>query len=357
MQGISFKKIKDFDREDMLDKLLKFPLQIKEAKRIAEESLIPKYRNFKKILFSGLGGSAIGGDLVRSYLYLKSKIPVFVNREYILPSFVDKETLIFISSYSGNTEETVSSYKEAKKKNAKIIVISSGGILKEMAKRDKICHISIPSGLPPRNSLGYLSIIPLVILSRLIFIKDLDREIEESHLVLKRLRDRLSPEVSVSKNQAKEISNFLFKKFLIIYTSSLNFDCCAVRFRAQLNENSKSLGSVNFFPELNHNEIEGFKNLKFLFKDFAIIILRDKREDLNIKRRIEITKEIIEKEGIKIKEISSAGNSLLARIFSLIYLCDFISFYLAILNRTDPTPVDKIAYLKDQLAKSKINKK
>lgn len=351
MKDILYKVIKDFDRGNMLVRLLDFPLQIEDAKRIGEEVFLPKYRNFKKILFSGLGGSAIGGDLVRSYLYLKSPLPIFVNREYILPSFVDNQTLVFICSYSGNTEETISSYREAKKKNAKIIVISSGGVLKDLAKKDKIPHIQIPSGFPPRSALGYLSITPLVILNRLIPIKDLDEEIEESILILENLKEELKPEISTPKNQGKRIAFFLFKKFVITYSTSLNFDCCAIRFRAQIAENSKQLGSVNLFPELNHNEIEGFRNPKFLSKDFVVLILRGRGEPLNIKKRIEITKRIIEGEKIKIKEVFSRGKGLLAKIFSLIYSCDFISFYLAILNEIDPTPVEKIGYLKKELTK------
>ncbi len=351
MKDTLYKTIRDFDRGNMLTRLLDFPLQIEDARRIGEEVFLPKYKNFKKILFSGLGGSAIGGDLVRSYLYLKSPLPILVNREYILPSFVDNQTLVFISSYSGNTEETVSSYREAKKKDAKIIVISSGGILKDLAKKDKIPHIQIPSGFPPRNALGYLSITPLVILNRLIPIKDLDEEIGESILILENLKEELKPETPIPKNQAKRITFSLFKKIVIIYSASLNFDCCATRFRAQIAENSKQLSSVNLFPELNHNEIEGFRNPKFLSEDFVVLILRDRGEPLNIKKRIEITKRIIEKERIKIKEIFSRGEKLLAKILSLIYFCDFISFYLAILNRIDPTPVERIEYLKKELAK------
>lgn len=351
MKDIPYKAIKDFDRGNMLAKLLDFPLQIEDAKRIGEEISLSNYKNFKKIVFSGLGGSAIGGDLVRSYLYSKFPFPISVNREYILPSFVDNQTLIFICSYSGNTEETISSYREAKKKNAKIIVVSSGGILKDLAKKDKVSHIQIPSGFSPRNALGYLSIVPLVILNRLIPIKDLDEEIGESILILKNLKEELRSETSISKNQAKRIALFLFKKFVIIYSASLNFDCCAIRFRTQIAENSKQLSSVNLFPELNHNEIEGFGNLKFLSKDFVVVILRDKDEPPNIKKRIEITKRIIRREGIKIKEVFSRGKGLLAKILSLIYFCDFISFYLAILNKIDPTPVEKIEYLKKELVK------
>ena len=351
MRDITLKEIRNFDKEGMLEKLLNFPFQIKDAKRIGELVDLKNFGDFEKILFSGLGGSAISGDLVRDYLYLKCKIPVFVNRDYLLPSFVDEKTLVFISSYSGNTEETVSSYKDAKKRKAEIIVVSSGGILKDLAKKDRVIYVSIPSGLQPRNSLGYLSIIPLVILNRAISIKGLNREIEESFLVLERLRERLNPDVSISENQAKTLSFSILKKFLIIYSSSLNFECCATRFRTQIAENAKSLSSVNLFPELNHNEIEGLRNPKFLSKDSITIILRDKKEPMNIKRRIEITKKIIEREKIRIKEIWSEGKGLLARIFSLIYLCDFISFYLAILNKTDPTPVEKIEYLKKELAK------
>jgi glucose/mannose-6-phosphate isomerase len=345
--------LKKFDKSNMLGLLLDFPEQCRAAQQVAKGArILFERRDFKRIVFSGLGGSAIGADLVRSYLYFESKVPIQVLREYELPAYVDSSTLVFVTSYSGNTEETLSAYIEAKNKGATLVVISSGGRLKEYAQRDNITFIEIPKGLPPRCALGYLSIIPLCLLAKLGLIKDVQQSINQMISVLEGLKEKsINPRVTQRGNIAKTVAAKLFNKFAIIYSASVHFDVCATRLRGQLNENSKALASSHVFPEMNHNEIVGWQNPKRLFKDLVILMLRDKSMHPRVAKRMEITKDILKKEGIEIIEVWSQGADLLSRIFSLIYIGDFISYYLAILYRIDPTPVERVTYLKDQLAK------
>ncbi|MCM8795443.1 MAG: bifunctional phosphoglucose/phosphomannose isomerase [Candidatus Omnitrophica bacterium] len=355
MRGLNLKTIKKIDKSDMLSLLLDFPGQCKAALDIGKRTeLLFDHNAFNKIVFCGLGGSAIGADLVRSYLYFESKIPIIVLREYNLPGYVDNSSLVFISSYSGNTEETLSSYLEAKNKNAFIITISSGGKLEEYAHADKITFIPIPSGLPPRCALGYLSIVPLAILGKLGIIPkvDIDSSIRQMIEILDDLKDNsLKPTIAQSDNLAKSIAKKLYHKFSIVYSPSVHFDVCATRLRGQLNENSKALASSHVFPEMNHNEIVGWQNPRRLFKDFVVLMLRDSRAHPRVEKRMNITKDILNKEGIRVLEIYSHGEDLLSRIFSLIYIGDFISYYLAILYGIDPTPVERVTYLKNQLVK------
>lgn len=351
----SLANIKKFDKSGMLDLLLDFPLQCKQAYDIAKVSqLLFEKKDFTKIVFAGLGGSAIGADMVRSYLYFESKIPISVCREYDLPAYVDNSTLVFISSYSGNTEETLSAYQQAKGKGASLILISSDGALKECATKDKLTFIEIPRGLPPRCALGYLSIIPLVLLNKLGVVQDIAPSIVEMVEVLEGLKNKnLNPRIGQKDNIAKYIADKLFNKFPVIYSSSIHFDAVVMRLRGQLNENSKSLASTHVFPEMNHNEIVGWQNPKKLFKDFVVLMLRDKDMHPRITKRMDITGGILKEEGLRVLEIWSRGENLLSRIFSLIYIGDFISFYLAILYGIDPTPVDRVTYLKKRLAESK----
>lgn len=351
---LNSRHIKKIDKSNMLDLLLDFPLQCKAAVGIAQRTkILFEKRNFNKIVFAGMGGSAIGAELVRSYLYFESKIPIMVCREYELPGYVDNSTLVFISSYSGNTEETINAYKQARQRDSAIIVISSGGKLEEKAKNEEITFISIPKGLPPRCALGYLSIIPLCVLAKLGLIEDRSSFITEAINVLEDLKNRnLNPNIRLKDNIAKYIANKIFNKFTIIYAGSIHFDVVAMRLRTQLNENSKVLALSHVFPEMNHNEIVGWQNPKNLFKNFTVIMLRDKDMHPPVAKRMDITSDILKKEGIKILEIWSQGQDLLSRIFSLIYTGDFISYYLAILYGIDPTPVDRVTYLKNQLAKS-----
>jgi len=352
-KSLNLKTIKQLDKSDMLGLLLDFPKQILAAKAIAEAARIGfQKRDFNKILFLGMGGSAIGADLVKSYLYFESKIPIQVYREYALPGYIDSSTLAFISSYSGNTEETISAYRCAKEKGATLIVISSGGKLKEIAYQDNITFIEIPGNLPPRCALGYLSIIPLCILAKLGIIKDVGPQVNKVARILEELKEKsLKPHIGLQDNIAKSVALKLFNKFVVIYSASVHFDVCSLRFRGQLAENAKALASSHFLPEMNHNEIVGWQNPKKLFKDFCVVLLRDKDIPGRVVKRMDITSNILHKEDISIIEIWSRGEDLLSRIFSLIHIGDFISFYLAILYGIDPTPVDRVTYLKNQLAK------
>jgi len=354
MKSSSNATIKKLDKSKMLDLLLDFPLQCRTARELAAKAnILFAKRDFQRLVFAGLGGSAIGADLVRSYLFFESKIPIQVVREYDLPAYVDSSVLVFISSYSGNTEETLSSYNQAKQKGASIIAISSGGVLRDNCRRDNITFIEIPSGLPPRCSLGYLSIIPLAILAKLGLIRDLSASVDKTVSVLEELkRKKLNPSIGLKDNIAKYLANKLLNKFAIIYAGSIHFDIVATRFRGQLNENSKSLASTHFFPEMNHNEIMGWEHPKKMFKDLVVVMLRDRGLHPRIIKRMDITKEIISQEGVSVIEIYSQGEDLLSRIFSLIYIGDFISFYLAILYGIDPTPVQRVTYLKKKLAES-----
>jgi glucose/mannose-6-phosphate isomerase len=352
MRGLNLKDIRKIDKKDMLGFLMDFPQQCEMALEIANQvEFFFTERDFNKIIFAGMGGSAIGADLIRSYLYENLDLPVMVFREYNLPAFIDKRSLVFISSYSGNTEESLSCYQQAKERKFTLIAISSGGKLKELCLKDKNTFIQIPSGFPPRCALGYLSLIPLRVLERMGIIKlSMEKEYREMISVLNELKSKsLNPHIAKEKNPAKYLALKIFNKIPLLYTSSLHFDVVAVRFRAQLNENAKTLALSNLLPEMNHNEIEGFKNIKKLIKYLVAIFLIDSGIHPHVQKRIEITQSLIKDCGIPVFEIHSRGDYLLSRLFSLIYTVDFVSFYLAILYNTDPTPVEKISLLKEKL--------
>lgn len=350
--ALTLNNITKVDRSGMLEFLLDFPSQCKAAHEIAKNCKIQGIKKkFEKIVFAGVGGSAMGADFIRSYLYFESPLPVLVIKEYVLPRYVDNSTIVFILSYSGNTHEVLNVYKQARQKGAYIICISSGGVLGEYSRRDKVVFIKLPSGLLPRCAFGFLSIIPLCILSKLGIIKNIDNQIDELIGLLEKLRDdSLRPRIGQKDNIAKHIAGKVFNKFIVIYSGSIPFDIIASRFRGALAENSKTLSSTHTFPELNHNEIMGWENPKRLLKDFAVLMLKDNSLDYRVAKGMELASRIIKKEGVEVFDIWSQGNSLFSRMFSLIYIGDFISFYLAILYGIDPTPIGKIDYLKKCLA-------
>ncbi|MDD5432355.1 MAG: bifunctional phosphoglucose/phosphomannose isomerase [Candidatus Omnitrophica bacterium] len=356
-RSLSLGTINKIDKSGLLDILLDFPVQCKVAISIADKVSLPaSFKDITKVVFLGSGGSAIGSDLVKSYLYFESKVSVSVIRDYDPPAYIDNNTLVFVVSYSGNTEETLSAYKSAVELGGKVIVVSSGGLLKECALRDKEVFIEVPPNIPPRCGLGYLSIIPLCILAKLGLIKDVRDEVIRLSSVLESLRDlNLNPHIGQKDNIAKHIAFRLYNRFPVIYAPSIYFEACAVRFKGQLNENSKVLASSNVFPEVSHNEIMGWQAERRILKNVSVIMFRDNFINPRISKRMDIVRDLIRKRGVEVNEIHSRGTELLSRIFSLVYIGDFISFYLAILRGIDPTPIDNINYLKQELAKGKLN--
>lgn len=341
------------DPKGMRNLILNFPMQAQEAVSIGESSTIKiNTKKVQHIVVSGLGGSAIGGDLIRAYFAGKCDVPVIVNRHYYFPEYVGKNSLVIISSYSGNTEETTASYKDAVKRKAKIFCITSGGEVERMAKKYKHPYIKIPGGLPPRAALGYSFFTMLIALSKLGFIKDQKKEIKETLGVLNELSARYSNH-DASDNRALTLAKTLRGKLPLIYSAADKFDTVNTRWRGQITENAKTLAFGHVFPELNHNEIVGWEVLKDTMKNIHVVILRDKEDYKRIQLRMDVTKGIIGDLADGITEVYSEGKSLLARTFSLLYLADWVSFYLAILNGVDPSPVKKIDYLKEELGKVK----
>ncbi len=342
--------IEKFDKSNMYQLLVDFPNQCQQARSIGGVFRPARqFQNVNKIVFAGMGGSAMSGAILQVYLQDEIDLPVKVVQSYSLPSFVDKNTLVFAISYSGNTEELLSLYKDARRKKAKVIAITSGGKLKALAKKDKIALIPIPAGLPPRAALGYLAIPPLLVLEKIGLIGNQDRYLLDLIRNLKGLRRKFAIE-NRKGNPALKVAGNLSGRIPVIYGSFETTSAVAYRWRTQLAENSKILSFHHFFPELDHNEIVGWQEQKLLYKKFVIIILKDREDYYRNETRMNITRSLLKAYPYKIIEVSSKGKSRLSRIFSLINLGDFVSFYLAILNGVDPTPVERIALLKKKLA-------
>jgi len=345
-------QVERYDPSGMRRLIDGFPEQCAEAIAIGRGAKVRLARP-SEIVVTGLGGSAIGGDLLRSYVAGECPLPIFVSRSYDLPAFVGKDALVFVNSYSGNTEETVSAYRGAKRRKAKVVVISTDGKLSDLAKRNRDPWVQIPPGLPPRAALGYSFFPMLLVLIRNGLVKDRRGDFEETLTLLAKLSIRYGLESALEKNRAKRIADALKDQLAIIYSSSERLDAVTLRWRNQLNENAKTLAYSHLLPEMNHNEIVGWEVLKPMMKKAYVLMLRDKGDHPRVQVRMEITKRLIAPQAAGYEEIWSEGNSLLARIFSLIHLGDWVSFYAAMRNRVDPTPVRKIDYLKAKLAERK----
>jgi glucose/mannose-6-phosphate isomerase len=343
--------IAQFDKSNMRRLLVEFPGQVEDAVRIGKKSPAPyASASINNIVVTGLGGSAIGGDLLRSYLQEELHIPFFVNRHYFLPAFVGKNSLVIVSSYSGNTEETVASHKEATKRDAKVLCISSNGETERLARKYHQPLITIPKGFPPRVALGYSFFPVLVALTKMKLIKTRDKDIRETVSLLKE-KSKLYSSPDLKKNKAFKLAQKLYGKVPIVYSAADKFDIVNLRWRGQFAENAKVLAFGHVLPEMNHNELVGWKVLKRQMRNMVAIFLRDESDHARVQRRMAITMEIVGEYANEVVEMYSEGTSLMARIFSLIHLGDWTSYYLAILNGIDPTPVRVIDYLKNELAK------
>jgi len=340
------------DPSGMYFSICNFPQQVLKAWEVGEKvDTSPLKRSYNNILLVGMGGSAVGGDIIKSLGYNELYVPFLVIRDYNLPRFVNENTLLIVVSYSGNTEESITACEEGLNKGAGVITIVSGGKLIELAKEKGISHIVIPSGFQPRAALGYTFIPVLSVLSRLGFLHITEVDIKRVASLLEKLRDEeLKEEIPKEKNIAKQITDKLHGHLPIIYAPNEYFGVVAYRWKCQLNENSKSFSIWNNFPELNHNEVIGWEGRDDFLKQTVVIFLRDTKEIDRIRLRIRYMKDflssIIED---NIVEVWSRGNTLLERFLSLIYIGDFVSFYLAIKRGVDPTPVKSISELKDFL--------
>ncbi|UCB57124.1 MAG: bifunctional phosphoglucose/phosphomannose isomerase [Candidatus Omnitrophota bacterium] len=343
--------IEKIDQRRMRDVIGEFPEHVTQAFALGKDFSLPAhFADVKNIVFCGMGGSAIGAETLSFYLRKELELALYVNRDYTLPGFVDKDCLVILLSYSGNTEETLSAYKEARAKGAKIVVITSGGEAAALAEKEGHPCLLIPQGFPPRGALAFLCFPVLALFSRIGLIGDKEKDVTETISLLEKLKNEsLGIDVRSEVNPAKKLALRLFDKFCVIYAAAEHLSAVVTRWRGQLAENSKALSSSHLLPEMNHNEIVGWQHPHKLLKSFVALILRDKEDHPQVKKRIEINKEILQKEGMMLEEVYSNGEGLLARTFSLIYTGDYVSFYLAILNKEDPTPVKRIDYLKKRL--------
>ncbi|MCK4421536.1 bifunctional phosphoglucose/phosphomannose isomerase, partial [candidate division WOR-3 bacterium] len=300
------------------------------------------FDKIKKVCIGGMGGSSIGGELLITLSQKYSTIPFSIIRDYTPPEYIDKKTLLVIVSYSGNTEETISFFEQAKGKTDNILCVSSNGILEDQAKKENIPLVSIPKGYPPRGAIAYLFFPVLEILRRSKIINIKVEDIQETKKILMKNKD-------TAKAWAEEVSGKVKEKLPVIY-SIFDYKAVARRWSTQINENAKSLAHWAVFSELDHNEIVGWSNPKEILKRTFIFILRDRNGDKGVNRRIEITSELIKEFSGEIMSVYAEGNSLLSRNFSLIQKGDYLSIFLAKAYKLDPLPVERIQELKRRLA-------
>jgi glucose/mannose-6-phosphate isomerase len=348
---LSAEAIRRVDPADMYGKIYGFPAQLREGYDLpltdGRDQIDPD--SIWQVVVAGMGGSAIGGDLLRSYLAYDLKTPILVNRNYRLPASVDKNSLVIASSYSGNTEETLSAFAQARERGARIFVATTGGKLGAEAQEAGLARVRLPSGFQPRAALGY-SFGPLLhFMAETGFIADHSDEIGVACDFLAESRKLFALNRPEEENRAQQLARKLHNKIAVIYAGADCYDTIALRIKGQICENAKQLAYANVCPEFNHNELVGFEFPEELLKKLVVIFLTGPADSDRISARFKIVSDIITARGIETAWIQAAGPNRLAEIFSLVQIGDFVSFYLAVLNGTDPSPVKVIDRLKSEL--------
>ena len=339
------------DPSNMLRRIGELPQQCRDAWQSAAKLDLPSdYAKVEKVIILGMGGSAIGGDLASSLAIEQGAMPILVQRDYNLPASVNKKTLVIASSYSGNTEETLSAFGQALKTRARKLAITTGGQLKALAEQNGIPLFTFKYLAEPRAALGYSLFSILGILQKLGLLQLSDSDVAQAISTLDELSPRLDKNMPSISNPAKQLAARLFDRLAVIYGAGI-LSKVALRWKTQFNENSKAWAFAEYLPELDHNSVVGYNFPEWLRQKALVVMLNSPSLHPRIRARFQITAEIMTRAGIEHETVEAQGATLLAQMMSTIFLGDYVSYYLAILNRTDPAPVATIDYLKQRLGK------
>ncbi len=340
------------DPDGMGARVSELPWQCKEAKALAEAYSLPiEYGLVDAIVVLGMGGSAIGGDLVRTLVQKECPIPIFVNRDYALPAFVNDHAMVIASSYSGDTEETLSAFAEALERGAWPLAITTGGKLAEICRERNLPLITFAYEAQPRAALGYSLVPLLVILQSLEFIAPKSGELEKAITLMEGLQAEIGVQVPERDNPAKKLARRLEGRLPVVYGAE-HLSEVARRWKCQFNENSKGWAFWEVLPELNHNAVVGYDSPPTLAKEVRVLMLASELYRPRHRVRLQVTGEILAEKGIVHEVIPVQGQSPLSQALWAIHFGDYVSYYLAALRGANPTPVETIAYLKERLAQA-----
>jgi glucose/mannose-6-phosphate isomerase len=332
------------DPRGMLDVITALPESAEDAIETAEKVNI-KFRRFKNLVVAGMGGSAVGGLLLRDWLSQTSPVPIVVSRDYGLPGFVGRDTLLFAVSYSGGTEETLSSYDEARAKGAKMVAFTAGGDMEKRARAARITTYKLPAGYQPRAAIAHQFFTLAVAARKAGIAGDCWWEVKEAIDTLKRLREEMRPDVPTKSNPAKRLAEELRGYTPIVYGSHIH-EAVAYRWNTQLNENGKSPAASTFIPEAFHNATVASEGDPAVLKHLCAVFLNDPTDGERLKAKTRRFIDLLRPGFGKILEIEASGEGRLARMLSAMYVGDYASTYLGILYGKDPSTVESINRLK-----------
>jgi glucose/mannose-6-phosphate isomerase len=339
------------DPAGMLKSITELPEQCRASWGAAQSFELPAdYRDIDRIVVLGMGGSAIAGDFWRVLLQRESSVPVFNVRQYELPPFVNERTLVIASSYSGNTEETLSAFDQALQRPCKRLAITSGGKLLTTARANGVPAFTYEFKGEPRAAVGWGLMPLLAVGDKLGLMQGVERDVAEMLSVMESLQAEIGVDSPLSANEAKQITKRLHEKLAVVYGAGPLTEV-AHRWKTQINESSKAWCFYEELPELHHNAIVGYEFPQGIAKDTVVVFLRS--EDIvhpRVLMRYGFTEDLLDKYGVEHVTVDARGKSALAQMMSLVLVGDYISGYLGLMYDVDPSPTDVIAELRAFLA-------
>ncbi len=341
------------DKSNFKKYLTDFYTQIDAGKKLSDSAGVSlNTENIQNIVYLGMGGSAIAGDLLKDTLFKQLHVPMTVHRTYHAPAFANGNSLVVACSYSGNTEEVLSAVDDVTGNGAQVLVISSGGTLSKRAAENGWPLITLPAGYPPRMALGFMFFSLYHTLGRNNLIDDYQEDLSSLGTFVKDETGKHDATRHDGHILALELAKTLHHHIPVLYSSSPFLQTISRRWQNQLHENGKVLAFRNVLPEMNHNEIVGWEMELPCMDNLMAVFLENENPMPRIKMRITHTIEVIKKSGVKLIEVYSSGETVFEKVFSLIVLGDWVSYYLALLNKKDPMHIANIDYLKQQLAQA-----
>ena len=345
--------ISKLDSEDVLGATERFAEQCREAWAIGRAARhLPDAAGVENVVVYGMGGSGISGDVVQALVEPRLGVPWRTVKGYgPVPEWIGRNTLAFLVSYSGDTEETVAAFQAIRDRGARAVVVSSGGRLAELAAGYGVAHVPIPGGRQPRASLGFLALPMLAILVEIGLIPDCSDDVEEAVACLADISTSCGREVPVEVNLAKQLATSLAHRVPVIYGGSGLGKVAAYRFKCDLNEYAKSPAFAHFVPEMNHNELETYGSTnEAIGIGFLVVMLRDSDDHERVALRLDVMKRIVEESGAEVIEVHSQGIGPVARMLTLVMLTQLAAIYAGLIKDFDPGPVPVIEDFKRQLA-------
>ena len=337
-----YKSFIEIDREDMLAHINGLPDQLQTAWDVGSRLPLPDWDGIDRVLIAGMGGSAIGADLLAAYVAPQSRVPVIVHRDYDLPAWASgPETLVIASSHSGNTEETFSAFEKATQSGCRILCVSTGGQLAEAAKVHNASLWKFDHKGQPRAAVGYSFSLLLAAFTRLGFVPDPSNELKEAILSMKASQETLKPHIPVMHNLAKLMAGQLVNRWVVVIASDF-LAPVARRWKGQISEIAKAWAQFELLPEANHNTLAGILNPEENLSRTMVIFLRAQTNHQRNRLRTQLTRKIFMLQGIGTGTIDAQGETALAQLWTSLHLGDYIAYYLAMAYGVDPTPVEAI---------------